>query len=516
MPMADQTREQGPAERGIAQQRQAAAVQICRDVYAGTLTMRERGELYLPRYPLETEERYRERLRNAVLFNAFKRTVKGLVGMVFRKDPQLGDDVPVQIRGDMERGIIGHWENIDNAGRHGTVFAHDVFENAKVDGHAHILVDYPEVDPDRIPTAADERNAELRPYWVDIPKRAVLRAQGETIDGRTVLIRFAYLETTTEPDGEFGEREVARVRQFTRTVDDAGRPAVLLDTWRREVEHVGTEWRTRWIHEGQRTLMRSRTEPYPVIPVTTVYTNRTGFHESEPPLLDLALENIDHWQIRSDRKTSLHIAGVPVPIFIGVQRDESGSIPVSSEHGVILPLGGDAKYMEPTGAALSHSREELQDIEQRMAALGLSMLVRQTRAAETAEAKRLDKAEADSALVAAARGLEDALEEALYFHALWLGLGDGGSLAVNRDYDTLMLDPQVVAQLREMVRDGLLTIDTLWDALEKGEWLPDTFDRDRERAMLATGALPLPLPDPDEDVGDPDDDDAAGEGGEEA
>jgi hypothetical protein len=157
-----------------------------------------------------------------------------------------------------------------------------------------------------------------------------------------------------------------------------------------------------------------------------------------------------------------------------------------------LPQGGDAKYLEPTGAALDSSRQELQDILQNMAALGLAMLQRDTRAAETAEAKRIDKSETDSRLAAAARGLQDAIEEALGIHALWIGEADGGSCDINRDFEQQPLDPQMLKVLSEMVGAGDLDLDTLWDIMKAGGVLPDTFDNEIVRAKLEGMGLRTP------------------------
>jgi hypothetical protein len=234
--------------------------------------------------------------------------------------------------------------------------------------------------------------------------------------------------------------------------------------------------------------MLSRTKPYSRIPVTASFTNRTGFHESEPPLLDLAYENILHFQVRSDRSVALHVAGVPVPVFTGLEDDGATSIEVGVTKGIKLPIGGTAAYMEPTGASLEHSRTELQDIEQRMAALGLSMLVRETRAAETAEAKRIDKGEADSQLASWALGHEDAVEEALGFHAEWMGEADGGSCEVNTDFGTEMLDAQMVQVLSALVGDRRITLDTMWDILLAGRVLPGTFSAEREKSLLEDDA----------------------------
>ena len=458
--------ESGPATTGLAHKRQAPAVEICRDVYAGTLRLREKAEKYLPRFPKEDRESYEARKQGSVLFNAFRRTVGGLTGMVFRRDPRPGDDVPERIR--------EHLENIDLAGRHFSVFARDLFEAALIDGHAHIFVDMPPADPDRIRTLADER--ELRPYWVLIEKQDVLRFRYVLEHGRPVLTAFAYRTCVVVPDGEFGEREVWRIRDYRleASEDGARRVTYRVFEFQKNASGDGGTWAE--VDRGTMSIGR--------IPLVTCYVRRAGFMTSEPPLLDLALENIKHFQVRSDNDNVLHVASIPILVLKGIQETNTLAIGPTIALKIDDPAG-DARFIEPTGGAIEQGRQQLQDIEQRMAALGLAMLQRQTRAAETAEAKRIDKAESDSALAAAARGLRDALEEALELHAMWLDLDAGGSVSVNMDFEHLAIDPSILRELREMVSAGQLSLDTLWDILERYEVLPPAFDPEVERERIA-------------------------------
>jgi hypothetical protein len=102
-----------------------------------------------------------------------------------------------------------------------------------------------------------------------------------------------------------------------------------------------------------------------------------------------------------------------------------------------------------------------------MAALGLSMLQNETRAAETAEAKRMDKSEQDSALAVAARGLQDCLERALQFHAQYMGLTDG-TIEVNQEFEHLTLDSTQITAYSQLHQAGQISLDTLWAMLEDG------------------------------------------------
>lgn len=509
--------EDGPGTKGLAEQDMAAALKVVQDVYTGTLRLRGEGETYLPQFPKEEDAAYDRRLQGAVLYNAFKRTVKGLTGMVFRKPPTLSDDVPVEIAGtETEGGLI---ENIDLRGRHLNVFMRDQFLSKTRDGHVCILVDW-KGDSAEFGSKADETAAGARPYWVLIRKGQILRHESMNLDGEIILVQFAYMELDIERFGDFGQKYVLRVKQYDllqageevqtgerevveeAVVSEGGNivsprstrtepvmtaltaPRVLYRSWVKDLG-AGTEAKG-WADEDTKLLGPRMTR----IPIVTDYADPASeFMVSQPPLLDLALENIRHYQLRSERDASMHVSLVDILVILGLDPSKLQTITVGPAIGIILPGAPeemDVKYVGAPGHGLQTAKEELGDIEQRMATYGLSMLVRQVRAAETAEAKRIDKSENDSELAASANGTSDAGSEALGLTAQWLGKGEdeGGSLEVNTDFGIEPLDPAMVTALSAMVDKRQLTIDTMWDMLEKAEMLPEHFDRDTERAEL--------------------------------
>lgn len=440
-------------------------VDIVRDVFAGTLRLRACGETYLPRFPLEDPRSYEARLCSAVLYNAYKRTIRGLTGMVFRKDVQLAEDVPEPMTKDAE--------DIDMTGRSLSTFAKDVFIDALNDGHADILLDMPRVEQ-QFRNRAEQERAGLRPFWTVVPKRRVTRFDFDTRGGEPILTEYAFSDMRWEKAGRFGKRAIEQIHEYLLL------PGGVQFTLFEKVKKDGGEGEFKEIE-------RFTLGGMPLIPVATVYANRTGLMMSEPPLLDLAIENIAHYQLRSDRMTSLHKAGVPIPILIGYP-DDGDTIAVSSGHGITLPIGGDAKYLEPQGASLEETRMELQDIEKHMAALGLAMLQRDSRAAETAEAKRIEKAETDSQLASGVTGLEDGLEQAVFLHLLWRKLETSKhGVTANRDFELQQLSAQQVQVLSGLVDGAKLSVDTFWDLLVQGEVLPDSFDAELEKALIAGG-----------------------------
>jgi len=450
---------------------QSAAVKVMlpdltlvRDVAAGQRRITERTTTYLPQHPKEEPANYRIRLGRPTFFNAFMRTLEGLVGMVFRTSPELGEDVP--------KVIENHWENIDKEGNHGEVFLKTVFADALEAGHCAIFVDYPAIPNPATVTRADERALDLRPYWVHVRKDEVMnfrtsRSQG----GERVLDQITLRFRTHEQDEAFGDKLVVRYRVYQR-IDG---------TVRWEIWQEGEDKIPRPTGERGVILKQDR------IPIVFIYGRQTGFGESRPPLLDLANLNILHYQTNADYFHAMHIACVPVPVAIGMQE---GALVVGPNASLSLPQGGDFKYVETSGAALAAARQALEDLEGQMAVMGLSLLQGEKRAAETAEAKRLDKSEKDSALSTAVRALQDGVEQALMFHAKYLGEPEGGSIMVNRDFMAEAMTPDQVRALSEAVAKGQLSLETMWTKLQEGEWLPDDFDPKVEMDRLQrSGAI---------------------------
>lgn len=472
------TGSDNPGTRSLIVQDMAEALRIVHAVWGGTLTLREHQE-FLPQLPKEEDDAYADRLRRAVLFNALRRTVRGVTGMVWRKELAIGEDVPEAMR--------PHLDNIDLSGADLHTFAKEGFELKWRDGHVCYLIDWH--GPSDAETESDEEGA--RPYWVRVKKGQVVRFRTEDRDGETVLVHFAYVEGDTVPDGEYSEKAIERVRQYelrradTTDAAEAGE-RVEYRSWVRDADSDGE-----WDIETEPKYLGRRMRR---IPVVVDYADRKGFMRSDPPFLDLALENLEHYRVRSERSMSLGVAGVAVFTIIGqVKKSEVETMAVGPSIGLLLPEGAEAKFVETSGNALEASRDELRDIEHRMASLGLSVLVRRDSRAQTAQAEQLHRHEQDSEVAASVKESTNALAECLKLHAEWMGLPEGGSAVVNTDLSALTLDAQTLNVLSTMQERRQISLETLWGALERGEILKivdpaaemESIAEDEERALDA-------------------------------
>ncbi len=443
---------------------------VVRDIEEGYSRVKEQRTKYLPKHPAEEPENYDIRLNRPAFFNAFARTTGGLTGMVFRRNPVLDKDVPKVIRKD-------HWENIDNAGAHGDVFAKRVFHDAMVAGHAGILVDFPQAEEGL--SRAQELALKLRPFWRHIAKENIISWRTEIVNGKLVLTQLVLNEPTVLADGEYGEREVERYRVLRLT-----EKGVMWDLFESPKEKAIPKR----IEGGE---MKGVTE----IPFVPVYANETGFLQSKPPLIDLAWLVIAHYQTNSDMLQAAHIANTPIPVFTGVEVDDKVVLGINTVV-TINSSEGNFHWAETTGGAINTTKAILADMRTEMSVLGLGILERRPMTAETATAKRIDRSEKDSQLSAAARSLEDGIERALGFHAQFMGVaeenGDGGSVQLNRDYQELTLTPDQIRVYSDVVKEKQLSPETLWSVLLEGNALPSNFDVTQELARIASMAVVEP------------------------
>jgi hypothetical protein len=129
---------------------------------------------------------------------------------------------------------------------------------------------------------------------------------------------------------------------------------------------------------------------------------------------------------------------------------------------------GDVKWVEIQGEGIKAGRQELQDLEQRMALMGLSMLAQKTDANITATEIRANNLQESSDLSTMARSLQDAIELALEFHAKYLGMSSGGSVKLGVAETDLMLDGSMVTALSNAVGRGHLSLETFVNILQRG------------------------------------------------
>ena len=418
----------------------------------GTAAMKRAGEEFLPREPEESQEAYNSRIEKTYLLNAFRRTVNYLSGEIFSRPLILQDDVPQEIK-DLT-------ENIDLEGNCLDVFAKRVFEAGLVDGVSAILVDHVQA-PTNL-TIEEEKKQGVRPYWVHIPVGNILGWRIKTVAGKPIITQIRIKESVEIPKGKYGTESVPRIR-----VINLGSYQVYEDT------SGGKEKEWKLVESGETTFTDE-------IPLVIFRPGEKITHmTARSPLEDLAYLNLAHYQSNSDQTTILHHARVPL-LFGKMIADDPTKIVIGPRR-MIHSNHEDASlvFVEHSGQAIGAGRDDLDDLEQRMALWGLQLLMPKT-GRITATEKALSSSENDCTLKTYALQFKDSLETALGHTAKWLKLEKGGSVVVNTEFRLLTTaDADILIKskmagilprrtvLQEFLRRGIISEDSDIDQIHE-------------------------------------------------
>lgn len=351
-------------------------------LWGGTQAMRDAGVKFLPKEVAEEALDYDRRRKQSFLTNFFKKSVKVMAGRLFSE--------PVTVINSPTFEAFS--ENVDLEGRNLHRFGYDLAQKLIRDGIRFIVVDAPPSDGVR--TAAEEREAGIRPYFVEVDVRNVLGWKTEDVAGQRVLTQFRYMEFVTVDVDDFSTMTLEQIRVIE--------PSIV--TLYRKNE------------KGDWYLFEPIQTSADFVPVVPIYAGRQGFMDFEPPLMDLAWLNVEHWQKSSDQSNILHVARVPILHWAGygAERDKDGNVVdvVISPNALVKSSNPSARleYVEHSGAAIGAGRQDLVDIETRAIAMGAEFATPRKSGDVTATEIAINESGDVSDLSALAQNLKDSLE----------------------------------------------------------------------------------------------------------
>ena len=442
------------------------------DVLGGQEKIKEKTTTYLPQERAEHPNDYATRLNRSLFFEDYRDCVVNLTGMVFRKSPTLGNDVPAE--------LVTLTENIDNAGTHLDVFTQRVFQDGFF-GHSFIVVDRPPQDPN-VKTAADEIATGNRSYWCMRQAKNAPNWRTEVVNGKTVLTQITFKECTYEAEGAFGETEVVHYRVYKL---EGG--VAKWELWK-EVQKEGSKDKE-FVLEDKGEILTKKGLPLKRLPIAIHYGEFESFLVSRPPLKGIADINLAIYQKYSDLSNIEHFS-CALTLVISGGDDQKLDFTVGGGRTIGLPIGAEAKFLEVNGESIPALERDLEMLQKRLVAKGLDLLESDAhRVPSTATEVLLSYTTRTSKLARMVRSLIDCVENALDITAEIEGLDGGGSITIGVDENSLTLMPDEVRAYSEMNERGQLSLQTLWAILDRSDHLPDDFDPVKELAAVKQAAL---------------------------
>lgn len=434
--------------------------EVIGDILAGAPAIRAKGERYLPKYPAEGPDEYRQRLNVTPWRPEFADALAGLVAKPFAKD--------ISISGDDDERLSAIGEDADLNGNSLTLFARRVFASGIANGLAAVLVDH---TPANGPTQRDERLAGARPYLVHVDAKNIIAAYFEKIGGVMRCIHARLAETVITRNG-FVETITEQIR-----VLEPGSSQL----W---VKSTNGEWIPQ--------------EPTPVslpyVPIVFLFFGeRKGQILTRPPLYDLAEAQLELYRALSRQEEILTYAGSPMLAANGFAPPEK-PISVGPRSVLFAPPsdGGSTSwsFIQPDAANIKEVRSQIESIISDMRRMGHQPLV-QRAGGVTATASAIDNAKAHSVLQSWAMILKDGLEQAYAIAADYLRITPSVELEVSTDFS---VEPFAQAPLQAL-KDARASRDISWrtyvSGLRRFDVLPADFDIDYEEQEIAEEGEPV-------------------------
>ena len=442
-----------------------------RDTVAGEAQVKAGTTTYLPKpNPQDTSDanatRYEQYLARASFFNATGRTLAGMIGIAFRRWPE------VELPGAMD----DLQDNIDGAGTGLINQMQGCLENVLITGRDGLLTDYPRTGG--ASSVADQREQGLQPTITRYKAESIANWRTDE-RGRTTLV--VLVETHQEPDG-YGVNAVDQWRELTLISEEApGR--YLQRLWRKD-----SAGKPQIVEQFVPTDAAG--QPWREIPFVAVGAVDNAIEIDRAPLYDLAALNIAHYRNSADYEESVYFCGQPTFVFAGLDEQWltdvwKDTVYVGCRAPVALPQGGPATLLQANANNLAG--EAMKRKEEQMIALGARLLT-PGEAVKTAEQSRADTAAAHSVLSLACDNVSQAYTQALNWAARFAGAPDDVTVSIYTDFTGLVADPQLVTALVQGWQSGAFPDADLWAALRQiGIISPDKDDEDVRDELDAQG-----------------------------
>lgn len=410
----------------------------CRLIAEGSETVKLETTKFLPSLSGQKDDDYNDYIKRALFFEGTTRTITGLQGLLFSKEPTIKEPE----RNNILLNLLAGYSSVKS-------FLKKITKEVITVGRCCLLVDVNEVGDPYITIYTAE----------DVINWRVERVNGELLVTLVVLCEMVDVHNVFDTKTEKRYRVLSLVDGFYQQ-----------DVYTKDKD------------TDEFTLLQG----YPINPtkngrgldrIPFFFINENGMltDVSRPPLSGLVNVNISHYMNSADLEHGRHFTGLPTAWVAGFKSEEGGKLKVGSRTAWISSKSdARAGYLEFTGQGLSSLENALKEKQDMMIVLGARLLEAPKAASESADNQKNRKHGENSILVNISDSVSDAVTEAVRFGAEWAaGNPDDYSISLCRDFITLDASPQLLLALMQQVQGGLMSFDSYFYNLKKAGMYPD-------------------------------------------
>lgn len=452
-------------------------------ILAGWEGVTAAGTKYLPKFSGEDENDYLTRLQLTKFTNIFRDVTESLASKPFEEEVSIiGEQPPDE--------IAEFLENVDGFGNNLTVFTAQTFFNGVCYGLDWVFVDYPTVDSSLVRTLADQKAANIKPYWSHVLAQNVLEARNEVIGNKQVLSYIRILEPSLTDKRD-------RVRIFKRFGD-----SVYWELWEKNPQAMK-------ITDVMIQLIKPTLISINTIPLVPFMTGRRDGNSFKflPTMSDVVDLQIQLYRDESALQFIKTMAGYPMLAANGMkpQMEADGKTPKKLSVGPMkvlygIPDGagghGQWSFIEPQANSMEFLNKSILETKRDLRELGRQPLTSQSEQL-TVITSAVAAGKARSAVTAWALMLKDALENAILITSMWMGSDYKPQINVYTEFDNFIDTEIDITELGNARRNRDISLETYWAELKRRKVLSPEFDAEEEMQRLLED---IPVDEPDSPI----------------
>jgi hypothetical protein len=417
--------------------------EVVRDCLGGAVAVKSRKDKYLPRPDAadtskENILRYNDYLARAIFYGATRRTLGGMLGEVFSRDPVIEIDDRLDF---LKTDATGTGVPLVQLSKRAVarVLAY---------GRGGMFVDFPQTDG--AVTKFDLDNG-MRPTLMAFNPWEVINWRTDFRGTEEVYTLIVLQEPYIASDDGFEVKTGLQYRVLRLETEkgelDAENGEYSVEIWRKKNPSAAggavlTQNKFFPIINGQRSNK---------IPFSFLGAETNDSAVDYPPLFDLADINIGHYRNSADYEESVWMVGQPTPWVSGLNKNWveevfKGKLRLGSRGVIPLPEGAAAGLlqMEPNSGA----KEAMEHKERLMVALGAEIVQVKTVQRTATEASQ-EKASRSSVLSTTADNVSDIITKSIKFAGTWLGIDTSATetdtqYKLNTEFDLTNMTPQQI------------------------------------------------------------------------
>lgn len=434
---------------------------MLRDCMLGEKQVKSRGTTYLPQTAGFDTAEYEAFLDRASFYNIISRTVSGMLGTLYRRNP-VATEIPASI-------------DINNIG----------YEGESLWGIMRTATQEV-IHMTRVGALVDRsKDGTSAPYIVLYPVESIIDWSFSIVNGRKIPTDITLRESKVYKN--IGAANIVRT-EYRRLVLENGEY--------RQYHYASTKDKDASILDMPVAITPTRRgKPLDHIPFEFINASNTHADVEKPQLSDIARLNISHFRSSAQLEHGRFYTGQPI-YYAQTSSSDSSVFEIGPSTIWKLPQDGRAGIIEFNGTGLLSLERALTQKENQASALGGRLIGMATGStAESDNMTTMKERNENALLLSIAFTVDSAFTKLLKYIAFWNDENqatiDKIEVECSKDF---MLKPVGAREFRAMhmlYTDGIVPIDVVFDYLKRAEVIPDWLEQDEfERLLKSKNAFP--------------------------